>query len=701
MKKEVKNLKRKYILAIFFIAIAISFCGTAAAADTSSTTLNDQVTTSSVQDNPTADTPGTSTTQNNVQDTQSDTNTQTTANDQATSTTPTTTASSTQNAVQDTQSDTNTQTTQNVVSSVDPVVMTFDDGLESTYTIAYPIMQKYGIVGTVYVVPSWVGHSGYLTLEQLTELHDAGWTIASHTWDHQDLTTLSIADIDTELQSTIDWLNLHGFTDGAYQLAYPYGNYNDTVVQEVSKLGIKTARTVEWGTITSDGQTLPFGYPLNYLALPVIEVRSDTAQIDWQTELDRSILGNGTTIFLIHDIHTGAPIYVEDITPVTFETIIKYVSQQVVQKGIKTLTISQWYNYNFDKVEPTVIADLQSGIFNKLKSVTLTAADNLDTNPFIYYSTDNGLTWNKHANTVIIDLNEGISTLMFYVMDNAGNTCTTQTNTYTINTKMPIVTADLSSGIYNSLKSVTLNAEDNLDKNPCIYYSIDNGLTWNKYANTVTINLNEGITSLMYYSKNSADNTCPTLTNTYTIDTILPTASDNLNTGLYNTNKLVTLSMNEPGSIYYSLNGGTPNTLYTGPISISWTCNLIYNAVDVANNPSPIYSKTYTFDKVAPKVSKISPTNRKTGISRTSYIYIKFSEKFKKSVNWSKIRVKNLKTGKYLSIKKYSSGNLLKIKTSKRSSKRWYQVIVPLAAIQDNAGNNLKTTYTFKFKTKG
>ncbi len=159
--------------------------------------------------------------------------------------------------------------------------------------------------------------------------------------------------------------------------------------------------------------------------------------------------------------------------------------------------------------------------------------------------------------------------------------------------------------------------------------------------------------------------------------------------------------MSEPGSIYYSLNGGTPSTLYTGPITISWTCNLKYNAVDMANNPSTIYSQTYTIDKIAPKVSKTSPTNGKTRLSRTSYIYVKFSENFKNSIYWSKIRVKNLKTGKYLSIKKYISGSLLKIKTSKRSAHRWYQVIIPLAAIQDKAGNNLKTTYTFKFKTKG
>ena len=158
-----KDLKRKYILAIFFIAIAISFCGTAAAADTSPTTVNDQVTTSSVQDNPTVDTSSQATcsTQNNLQDTQSDTN-PTTVNDQATSTTTTPTASSTQN----TQSGTTPQTTPNVVSSADPAVITFDDGFESTYTIAFPIMQQYGIKGTVYVVPSMDRSAGIFNISR-------------------------------------------------------------------------------------------------------------------------------------------------------------------------------------------------------------------------------------------------------------------------------------------------------------------------------------------------------------------------------------------------------------------------------------------------------------------------------------------------------------------------------------------------------
>ena len=599
-------MKRKYILAIFFIAIAITFCGTATAADTNPATVNDQVTASSVQDNPIVETssPTDSSTQNNLPDTQSDTNSQT-ANDQATSTTTdTTTDSSTQNNLPDTQSDTNPQTT--VVSSKDPVVITFDDGFESTFTIAYPIMQQYGIVGTVYVVPSWIGAPGYLTLAELTTLHNAGWTIASHSWDHTVLTSLTSAEVTTELQSTIDWLNNNGFGDGAYYLAYPYGQYNDIVLQVVSGLGIKTARTVDWGTIDPDGTIYPYETPLNYLELPIILIRSDTTRDAWQSELDRSIAHEGTSIFLIHDIVTGTPADLETITVATFTTIIDYIHQT----GVKTETIIQFY----DTGEPTATADLPGGIYNTIKSVTLTAADTIDTNPLIYYSTDNGLTWNHHANTVTINLVEGITKLMYYAMDSATNKCTTQTNTYTIDTTLPTATDNLPSGIFNTLKSVTLTAADNLDTNPLIYYSTDNGLTWENQPNTVTINLVEGITKLMYYAMDSATNKCTTQTNTYTIDTTLPTATADLPGGIFNTLKSVTLTaadnLDTNPLIYYSTDNGLtwenqPNTVTIN--LVEGITKLMYYAMDSATNKCTTQTNTYTIDTTLPTATADLP----------------------------------------------------------------------------------------------
>jgi autotransporter family porin len=100
------------------------------------------------------------------------------------------------------------------------------------------------------------------------------------------------------------------------------------------------------------------------------------------------------------------------------------------------------------------------------------------------------------------------------------------------------------------------------------------------------------------------------------------------------------------------------------------------------------------------KVISAYPKNYATGVSRTSTIYIKLSQNIKASTYWSKIYVKNLKTGKIVSISKSISGDTLYIKmSSKRYAYNWYQVYIPASAVKDYANHNLSTRYTFKFKT--
>ena len=157
--------------------------------------------------------------------------------------------------------------------------------------------------------------------------------------------------------------------------------------------------------------------------------------------------------------------------------------------------------------------------------------------------------------------------------------------------------------------------------------------------------------------------------------------------------------MSEPGTIYYSLNGSTPTNIYTESITLTQTSKLSYKAIDSANNTSPIYTNTYTIDKVPPKVYSIWPNNKATRISTTSSIVIKFTENVSASTNWNKIYVKNLNNGKKLSITKQLSKNTLTIKTAKRTSYTKYQVYVPSGAVKDTAGNNMATTSSTSFET--
>jgi autotransporter family porin len=100
------------------------------------------------------------------------------------------------------------------------------------------------------------------------------------------------------------------------------------------------------------------------------------------------------------------------------------------------------------------------------------------------------------------------------------------------------------------------------------------------------------------------------------------------------------------------------------------------------------------------KLSSTTPLNNAQKVSLTSPITIKFTEDIVMGANYSKIYVKNITTGKIVTITKTISGNTLTIKqTSSRLKNDTYLVYIPSVAVKDSTGNNLVTTYTFKFKT--
>lgn len=185
------------------------------------------------------------------------------------------------------------------------------------------------------------------------------------------------------------------------------------------------------------------------------------------------------------------------------------------------------------------------------------------------------------------------------------------------------------------------------------------------------------------------------------IDIKAPTANANPVGGLYNTAQNIILNMSESGNIYYTTDGSTPtntSTLYTNPIQITTTTILKFLAYDLANNPSNIYTEIYT---VKPTVISSNPSNKATNISRNSPISINFSENIMNSTNFSGIYIKNLKTGKTVTLaSKTINGNILTIKMAfSRLYDTTYQVFIPAGAVKDAAGNLLASSYNFSFKT--
>jgi peptidoglycan/xylan/chitin deacetylase (PgdA/CDA1 family) len=68
-----------------------------------------------------------------------------------------------------------------------PIILTFDDGYEDGYQVAYPLLRRYGFSGMFYIITGKVNWEGQMTWEQLREMLEHGMQIGSHTIHHVDM----------------------------------------------------------------------------------------------------------------------------------------------------------------------------------------------------------------------------------------------------------------------------------------------------------------------------------------------------------------------------------------------------------------------------------------------------------------------------------------------------------------------------------
>ena len=127
------------------------------------------------------------------------------------------------------------------------VSITDDDGYDDFYTNGLPILQKYGLPSTAYIISGEVNDTaaGYITTAHLKSLYNAGVEIGSHSVTHPDLSTLSATKQDNELKNSQTALQtLLGIPIVNY--AAPYGAYNQQIVDDSVKY-YQSYRGVEAG----------------------------------------------------------------------------------------------------------------------------------------------------------------------------------------------------------------------------------------------------------------------------------------------------------------------------------------------------------------------------------------------------------------------------------------------------------------------
>lgn len=124
-----------------------------------------------------------------------------------------------------------------------PVIITFDDGNADLYTRAFPILQRYGFSGTLYLVVNYLDQPGFLSSEQVQELVAAGWEIGSHSFSHPNLAQVDGEALRRETEGSRQWL-MNRFGRPIDSFAYPYGISSHAAQRWVRKAGYRAAMGV-------------------------------------------------------------------------------------------------------------------------------------------------------------------------------------------------------------------------------------------------------------------------------------------------------------------------------------------------------------------------------------------------------------------------------------------------------------------------
>jgi len=116
------------------------------------------------------------------------------------------------------------------------VILNFDDGRRTQFTHAKPILDKYGLKATFYIVCNYIEKkSGFMNWREVTQLYEEGHDIGSHSMDHLDLSKLSTNDLKFEIGSSKQCLEDHGIDVKIFAYPFNKGSSDTKVINIVAK----------------------------------------------------------------------------------------------------------------------------------------------------------------------------------------------------------------------------------------------------------------------------------------------------------------------------------------------------------------------------------------------------------------------------------------------------------------------------------
>ncbi|MDR7083096.1 peptidoglycan/xylan/chitin deacetylase (PgdA/CDA1 family) [Arthrobacter ginsengisoli] len=173
------------------------------------------------------------------------------------------------------------------------VSITFDDGWQSVYDRALPLLNEHGFRSTQYVNASSIETPNFMTAAEVQQMHEAGHEIAAHSYEHLDLTSIATSRLDEQMRRSEEALAAAGL--GTDDLAPPYGRSDPQVDWYASKY-FQIMRGTDDGINTRQN--------LKPHDLKVLYVTDETTPDKLAEALAETSRMNGWLILVYHQIAT-------------------------------------------------------------------------------------------------------------------------------------------------------------------------------------------------------------------------------------------------------------------------------------------------------------------------------------------------------------------------------------------------------------
>ena len=143
--------------------------------------------------------------------------------------------------------------------SLKPIVITFDDGYQDNLKNAYPLLKKYGMCATIFLATDHLGASNrwnavegvpqrpLMAWQDIREaIRDSLLSFQAHTCSHPKLTHIPISQAREEMLKSKETIE-DRLGRPCHHFAYPYGDFNETLITVARKAGFRTACSTRWG----------------------------------------------------------------------------------------------------------------------------------------------------------------------------------------------------------------------------------------------------------------------------------------------------------------------------------------------------------------------------------------------------------------------------------------------------------------------